>query len=136
MAEVQLSPEQVQERLAVLQELLEREFPTTRLRDGRSIAFAYAAGPIPIRCYCEINPDTQAFIVRGMFALPFEPGLRGVVSEYLHRVNYPLPVGSGAINLDTGEVRWKDDVGTMVFWCTISFQPAPLLSWSLRGGTS
>jgi hypothetical protein len=106
MATVRMSAKQIQDRLAVLRKLVEKEFPTRPL-DDRSIAFDFAAGPIPIACYCEINPTIQAFIFRGVFSMPFEPAQRPVVSEYLHRVNYSLPVGNWAIDLDSGEVRWK-----------------------------
>jgi hypothetical protein len=52
-----MTPKQAQDRLAVLRTMLEQEFPTSRVLDKRSIAFDFAAGPIPIGCSCEINPD-------------------------------------------------------------------------------
>jgi hypothetical protein len=107
MREVMMSPEQLQAFLAVLWEMLAKEFATTRRIDDTTYAFDFAAGPIPIACYCQINPQIRAFLVRGGFQLPIESEYLPSVSEFLHRVNYSLPVGGWAINLENGEVRWK-----------------------------
>jgi len=104
---VRMSHRQLRDRMAVLRGMLEEEFPTTRQLDERTVTFDFAAGPIPFTCYCEINLQAHAYIVRAVFSLPFHKGQRTKVSEFLHRVNYPLPVGNWAINLDNGEVRWK-----------------------------
>jgi hypothetical protein len=76
-----MSPEQLQSKLAFLGEMLKQEFPTTRKLDDTTYAFDYAAGPIPLACYCEINPDLRGFIVRGLFQPPIAPGHRAAVSE-------------------------------------------------------
>src|SRR4051794_15808877 len=102
-----MSRTQLSEKLRSLHGMLSGQFPTTRMLDDRSVAFDWAAGPIPFSCYCEINPDMRGFVFRAIWQLPFPPELRAGVAEYLHRVNYPTPIGGWAIDLDTGDVRWK-----------------------------
>jgi hypothetical protein len=92
--------------LAGVRAILEERWDT-ELMDERTVGFTYLAGPIPVSCYCELNLDMRGFIFRGIFALPFPPELRAAAAEYLHRVNYPIPIGNWAIDLDTGDVRWK-----------------------------
>jgi hypothetical protein len=98
--------EHFQAKLAEIRAILEERFDT-RPMDERSIGFDYAAGPILLPCYCELNPDMRGFIFRGIFALRFPPEHRAVAAEYIHRVNYSLPIGNWAIDLDSGDVRWK-----------------------------
>lgn len=62
---------------------------------------------IPVACYTQINPKLNVFLVRGSFGVPFAPSLRIAASEYIQRINDPLPIGNWAIDLDTGEVRFK-----------------------------
>jgi hypothetical protein len=94
-------------KFAELRRMLAGQFTTTRQLDEWSVRFDWAAGPIPFACYAEINPDMQCFLFRAIWQLPFQPERRAAVAEYLHRVNYPCPVGGWAIDLDTGDVRWK-----------------------------
>ena len=101
-----MGPDDVEAKLVEIRAILEERFDT-RPMDARSIAFDFAAGPIPLPCYCELNPDMQGFIFRGIFALRFPREVRAVAAEYIHRVNYALPIGNWAIDLDSGDVRWK-----------------------------
>jgi hypothetical protein len=94
-------------KLAGLRRMLADQFPTTRSLDEWSVGFDWAAGPIPFACYAEVNPEMRGFVFRAIWQLPFPPKRRAAVAEYLHRVNYPCPVGGWAIDLDTGDVRWK-----------------------------
>lgn len=94
-------------KLADLRRMLAGQFPTTRSLDEWSVGFDWAAGPIPFACYAEVNSDMRGFVFRAIWQLPFPPERRAAVAEYLHRVNYPCPVGGWAIDLDTGDVRWK-----------------------------
>jgi hypothetical protein len=94
-------------KLADLRRILAGQFPTTCPLDEWSVRFDWLAGPIPFACYTEINPDMRGFVFRAIWQLPFPPDRRAAVAEYLHRVNYPCPVGGWAIDLDTGDVRWK-----------------------------
>jgi hypothetical protein len=102
-----MSPKKLKAKLAGLQRILADQFPTTHTLDEWAVRFDWAAGLIPFACYCEINPDAQGFIFRAIWQGPFPPERRAVVAEYLHRVNYPIPVGGWAIDLDIGDVRWK-----------------------------
>ncbi|MBN9520971.1 hypothetical protein J0H58_21025 [bacterium] len=105
-----MSRKQLKAKLADLRTLLAGQFPTTRDLDEWSVAFDWAAGPIPFGCYAEINPEMRAIVFRAIWQLPFPPDRRLAVAEYLHRVNYPAPVGGWAIDLDDGDVRWKSGV--------------------------
>ncbi len=102
-----MSRKRLKAKLADLRNLLAGQFPTTRDLDEWSVAFDWAAGPIPFGCYAEINPEMRGFVFRAIWQLPFPPETRAAVAEYLHRVNYPVPVGGWAIDLDDGDVRWK-----------------------------
>jgi hypothetical protein len=106
-ARVATSRKRLKGKLADLRELLAGQFPTTRDLDEWSVAFDWAAGAIPFGCYAEINPDMRGFVFRAIWQLPFPPRRRAAVAEYLHRVNYAVPVGGWAIDLDNGDVRWK-----------------------------
>ena len=101
------SRKKLKAKLAGLQRMLTAQFPTTRALDEWSVGFAWAAGPIPFDCYAEVNPEAQGFVFRAIWETPFPPERRAAVAEYLHRVNYPCPIGGWAIDLDTGDVRWK-----------------------------
>lgn len=101
------SPKKLKAKLSELKRLLAGQFPTTRMLDEWSVGFDWVAGSIPFACYAEINPEAQGFVFRAIWQLPFPPEQRPTVAEYLHRVNYPCPVGGWAIDLDTGDVRWK-----------------------------
>jgi len=102
-----LPRKKLKSRLAWLQRVLAEQFPTTRSLDEWSVGFDWAAGPIPFACYAEINPQMRGFIFRVIWQSPLPPRRRAAVAEYLHRVNYPCPIGGWAIDLDTGDVRWK-----------------------------
>ncbi|HEV3438993.1 MAG TPA: hypothetical protein VG122_16625 [Gemmata sp.] len=102
-----MTSKKLKAKLADLRRMLTRQFPTTRQLDEWSVGFDWVAGTIPFVCYAEINPEMQGFVFRAIWQLPFAPDRRDVAAEYLHRVNYPVPVGGWAIDLDTGDVRWK-----------------------------
>ena len=57
---------QTQAKLAEIGQILEERFDTRPL-DERSIGFDYAAGPVPLACDCELNPNMRAFLFRGIF---------------------------------------------------------------------
>ena len=96
-------------KLELLHGILSERFTPRRL-DDHSWEFRHVAGWVPLSCYAEINPEMEAFLFRAINPLPVEPARRGPVAEYIARVNYPLPVGNWAIDLDTGDVRWKAGV--------------------------
>ena len=91
-------------KLELLHGILSERFTPRRL-DDHSWEFRHVAGWVPLSCYAEINPEMEAFLFRAINPLPVEPVRRGPVAEYIARVNYPLPVGNWAIDLDTGDVR-------------------------------
>jgi hypothetical protein len=104
---VAMSAKKLNAKLVGLQRMLAGQFPTTKLLDEWSVGFTWAAGPIPFTCYAQINPEMRGFVFRAIWCTPFPPEQRVAAAEYLHRVNYPCPVGGWAIDLDTGDVRWK-----------------------------
>lgn len=88
-----MTADEVAAKLAEIRTILEDRWDTRSL-DDRTIGFDYAAGPILLACYCELNPDMRSFIFRGIFALRFPPERRVTAAEYLHRVNYSIPIGN------------------------------------------
>jgi hypothetical protein len=78
--------------------------------DEWSFVFPWVAGCIPLSCYAEVNPDMQGFVFRAINPLPVEPDTRPLVAEFIHRVNCAQPIGNWAIDLDTGDVRFKNGV--------------------------
>ena len=102
-----MTRKQLKAKLADLRRMLAGQFPTTQSLDEWSVGFCWTAGAVPFDCYVEINPDAQGFIFRAIWQTPFPHEHRITVAEYLHRVSYPLPVGGWAIDLDSGDVRWK-----------------------------
>lgn len=101
-----MQPDVLREKLAMVHAVLSEGWEPVRL-DEHSWGFRHVAGWVPLSCYAEINPEMRAFLFRAINPLPVEPGRRGVVAEFLTRVNYGLPVGNWAIDLETGDVRWK-----------------------------
>lgn len=101
-----MSPEVLREALDLVHAILSEGWEPQRL-DEHSWGFRHVAGWVPLSCYAEINPQIRAFLFRAINALPVDPERRGAVAEYIARVNYTLPVGNWAIDLDTGDVRWK-----------------------------
>jgi hypothetical protein len=101
-----MRPEELQAKLQLLHSILSEKWTPQRL-DEHSWGFQHVAGRVPLSCYAEINPQMEAFLFRAVNPLPVEPVRRALVAEYITRVNYPLPIGNWAIDLDDGEVRWK-----------------------------
>lgn len=95
--------------LKMLYGVLSERYSPQRL-DEQSWSFQHVAGWVPLSCYAEVNPEMEALLLRAINPLPVEPARRGLVAEYIARVNYPLPIGNWAIDLDTGDVRWKSGV--------------------------
>lgn len=104
-----MGPVELEAKLQLLHTILSEKWTPQKL-DEHSWGFQHVAGWVPLSCYAEINPQMEAFLFRAIHQLPVEPDCRGQVAEYLARVNYPLPVGNWAIDLDTGDVRWKSGV--------------------------
>lgn len=101
-----MRPAELQTALKLLHQILSERWTPERL-DEHSWGFQHVAGWVPLSCYAEVNPEMEAFLFRAVNPLPVEPAHRGPVAEYIARVNYPLPVGNWAIDLETGDVRWK-----------------------------
>ena len=97
---------ELQAALKLLYGVLSERYTPQRL-DEHSWGFQHVAGWVPLSCYAEVNPEMEAFLFRAINPLPVEPACRTLVAEYIARVNYPLPIGNWAIDLDTGDVRWK-----------------------------
>ena len=101
--------------MATLHAFLERRW-TTMPMDPSALQFQYLAGPIPMSCYAEINPDMEGFIFRA--ALP-GGGMDKKNYENLSRLceihNAALPIGCFVFNRENGEVRYKSGV---YFWGT------------------
>jgi len=104
-----MSPEQLKAAMHVLAKVLNERWEPKR-QDDRSFAFPWVAGSIPLTCYVQINPDMEGFIFRGIHSLPFEPAKRSLAAEFIHRINYAQPIGNWAIDLDSGDVRFKNGV--------------------------
>jgi hypothetical protein len=81
-----------------------------RRQDEWSFAFPWVAGSIPLSCYAQVNPDMCGFIFRAVNPLPVEPAKRPLVGEFIQRANYAQPIGNWAIDLDSGDVRFKNGV--------------------------
>jgi hypothetical protein len=79
-------------------------------QDEWSFTFPWVAGSIPLSCYAQVNPDMCGFIFRAINPLPVEPAKRILVGEFIQRANYTQPIGNWAIDLDTGDVRFKNGV--------------------------
>jgi hypothetical protein len=88
--------------------LLERWEPERQ--DLWSFAFSWVAGCIPISCYAQINPDMEGFIFRAINPMRVEPEQRPLVAEFIHRINFSQPIGNWAIDLDSGDTRFKNGV--------------------------
>ena len=104
-----MRPEQFQIAMQRLEAVLSERWEPQR-QDDRSFAFPWVAGGIPLSCVAQVNPDMGGFIFRAINPLPVEPAKRALVGEFIHRVNYAQPIGNWAIDLDTGDVRFKNGV--------------------------
>jgi hypothetical protein len=102
-----MSPEAHQAAMQLLEALISERWKPRR-HDDRSFSFPWVAGCIPLSCYAEINPDMEGFIFRAIHQLKVEADCRAAVAEMFHRINYDQPIGNWAINLDSGEVRFKN----------------------------
>jgi len=106
---VPMLPEELSIKRELLRELLAERWNPEPL-DEHSWEFQHVAGWMPLCCYAEINPEMEAFLFRAINPLTVEPEKIPLVNEYLARVNYQLPIGGWAIDMDRGEVRWKSGV--------------------------
>lgn len=102
-----MSPEAYEALMRRLESVLNERWTPVR-QDADSFAFRWVAGHIPLNCYVQINPKMRAILFRAINPLPVPARKRPLVAEYIQRVNYNLPVGSWAIDLDDGEVRFKN----------------------------
>ena len=105
-----------------LRAILSERFTVSRL-DERSYSFTYLAGSIPFNCYAEINPDACTFVLRAISTVSIPKELRPRFMEYCTRINYSLPIGNFALNLESGDFRWKSGV----YW-----QKSPLTEGMVR----
>jgi hypothetical protein len=108
-SDVAMTEELFQAKMQLVYDILAEQWEPERM-DEHSWAFRHVSGWVPLTCYTEINPELELFLFRAINTLPVEPPRRSLVAEYLTRVNYPLPAGNWAIDLDDGEVRWKAGV--------------------------
>jgi hypothetical protein len=92
-----------------LQSLLQERWEPQR-KDEWSFAFPWLAWCIPLACHAKINLDTGLFTFRAINSVPVEPARRMFVAEFIHRLNYDLPIGTWAIDLDRGVVRWTSGI--------------------------
>lgn len=102
-----MPPEQFEAAMRRLEAVLNERWEPRR-QDHWSFAFPWVAGCVPLSCYAQINPDMDGFLFRAIVPLPVEPDRRAAVAEFIHRVNYAQPIGNWAIDLDTGDVRFKN----------------------------
>ncbi len=103
-----MRPEELQTAIQRLEAILNERWEPQR-QDEWSFAFPWVAGCIPLSCYAQVNPDMDGFVFRAIL-MAVEPAKRAVVAEFIHRLNYSQPIGNWAIDLDTGDVRFKNGV--------------------------
>jgi hypothetical protein len=104
-----MNPGQFQNALQRLEAILNERWEPKRL-DATSFGFPWVAGSIPLSCYGQINPDMDGLVFRAINPLPVAPAQRPLVGEFIHRINYAQPIGNWALNLDTGDLRFKNGV--------------------------
>jgi hypothetical protein len=104
-----MGPDELQAKLQLLHTILSEKWTPQKL-DEHSWGFQHVAGWVPLSCYAEINPQMEALLFRAIHQLPVEPAKRGLVAQYITLVNYPLPIGNWAMDLNTGDVRWKSGI--------------------------
>src|SRR5262245_43995158 len=102
-----MGPEEFQLAMQRLEAVLSERWEPQRQGDW-SFAFPWVAGCIPMSCCAKVNPDMGGFIFRAINPLPVEPARRPLVGEFIHRVNYARPIGNWAVDLDSGDVRFKN----------------------------
>jgi hypothetical protein len=95
--------------MARLEEVLLERWELER-QDPWSFAFSWKARSVPVSCYAQINPDMEAFIFRVLVPVRLAAEQRPLLAEFMHRVNYAQPIGNWAIDLDTGDTRFKNGV--------------------------
>ena len=95
--------------MARLEEVLLERWEPER-QDPWSFAFAWMTRGIPMSCYAHIYPDMEGFIFRAINPFCVELDKRPLVAEFIHRVNFAQPIGNWAIDLDTGDTRFKNGV--------------------------
>jgi hypothetical protein len=88
-----------------------------QLRNECYLVFNAAARDMPLACYLQLNPEMPAVLFRASLVGPVPAEHRGAVMEYFTRANYEIPAGCLALDLDTGQVRYKS---TLYFGNTLS----------------
>lgn len=87
------------------------------LRGDRHLVFTASAGDVPLNCYLELNPAMPAVLLRASLIAPIAAEHRPALMVYLTRANYEMPAGCLALDLDSGDVRYKS---TLYFGNTLS----------------
>ncbi len=101
--------------MATLHAFLERRW-TTMPMGPWALQFQYQAGPIPMPCYAEINPDMEGFIFRAALQrIRADKETYENVARLCEIHNATLPIGCFVFNQQSGEVRYKSGV---YFWGT------------------
>jgi hypothetical protein len=78
--------------------------------DSNAFQFTVPIGHIYFNCYAEINSEMKAFLFRAILPMPIREDYRQVAMKFISHINYDLPVGYFAMNLETGDCRWKSGI--------------------------
>jgi hypothetical protein len=76
-------------------------------QEGNVIHCEYAAGPLHVAGYLQVNPEARAILLRIVVPVNVMAERRALLAEFIARVNYDIPIGGWVMSPDTGEVRWK-----------------------------
>jgi len=105
--------EQIESDVDALHAFL-REEPTLVVRPdneyGRLFEFRITVCCIPLPVLLWFNAASRGVFLRVVFPPTCEPTNKADLLGTLNRINYTLPVGTFAADLDTGEVRFKNAV--------------------------
>ena len=89
-----------------------RDEPTLVAREdgdyGKVFEFSITACCIPLPVLCWFNAASRGVFLRVVFPPTGPPVDASDLLVTLNRINYTLPVGTFAADLDTGEVRFKN----------------------------
>jgi hypothetical protein len=77
---------------------------------GKLFEFAFTPCCIPLPVLIWFNPDSQGVFLRIIIPPSGKPANKADLLESLNRINYSLPVGGFAADLENGEVRFKSTV--------------------------
>lgn len=76
--------------------------------DAHTLQFNYiTAEGVPHVCMAWVNPDLALLCFRIIATTPVEPDQQVAVMDYITQVNYALPMGCLALDVDSGELRFK-----------------------------